>query len=330
MPLIGEGNYGCVFRPFVKCEKKKIKKAVGKVFVNPKEYESEHRIQDDIVSKIDPDAQFTLPLLGDCKIQSFKPSDRASECSLIDSKILPNLHQLIYKDGGQNLKDVLLSKGSVKKFKMIFSKMRPILAGLVKMEIYGYVHQDIKPQNIMYDGKKIHLIDFGIMAKSSDIFGAENMYILKYDYPYYPPEYKVYAFKTSHWPTFVSKVHDNFKFYFNIGGQNYTNMLSIIQNEIGIDVKTELKNSFTKKRKQLLQSNKAFAKVDIYSLGIVFLQLFIWSGLHEKVFVKKSKNKLLKEKLILLIRAMIHFDMDSRGNAQYILSCYDNMFSLLY
>ena len=140
----------------------------------------------------------------------------------------------------------------------------------------------------------------------------------------------MYAYKTSHLTTFISKVYDNFEFYFNIGGQNYTNMVSIIQNEIGIDVNVELKNSFTKKRKQILASNKTVAKVDVYSLGIVFLQLFIWSGLPEKVFLKKSKNKLLKEKLILLIRAMIHFDMENRSNAQHILSLYDDMFSLLY
>lgn len=324
MPLIGEGNYGCVFRPYVKCGKEKFPKAVGKVFVDATENNYEHEIYDKVVKEIDPNFTFTLPLYKACDVITFRKSNAADACSLIDKSKLQRYPQLIYKDGGHSLKDVMKQKGTITKFKRIMTKLRPILVGIDAIIQHGYVHQDIKPHNIMFDGDRLYLIDFGITKPKEQVFRMDNMHVLKYDYPYYPPEYKVYALRNMSINHFVSKVYANFDFTFNIGGEHVSNVLEIIKSVIGIETRNELQKSFSKIRrgpKAVFRTDK----IDLYSLGIVILELFIWSGLHTRQYKRKNKNTTFKDQTIELIRGLTHFDVEARFTCQQAIESYDKI-----
>lgn len=325
MPVIGEGNYGCVFRPHVQCDGKKPKynHAVGKVFVDQAYHDFEYQVNIDVIKKIDPDSSFTLPLYDACDIVQFQKKNAAADCTLIDKGKVQRYHQLIYKDGGHSLKEILRAKGSVTKLRSLVSKMRPILIGLHAIQKHGYVHQDIKPHNIMYDGKKLYIIDFGIMMKARNVYSPENMHVLKYDYPYYPPEYKLYALRQSNLSTFIAKVHSNFSFIFEIGGVQYHDLLNIINNDIGVVVKTELADAFIKRRKT--DTRFSTEKIDLYSLGIVLLEMYLWSGLQNIQYKRDSKNKRFKDSLRQLIEGMIHFDVEKRFNTTEAIKAYDSI-----
>ena len=334
MPLIGEGNYGCVFKPYIKCKnehkigssKTKVKTPnnakVGKVFVDNLEFNNEKEIQE-IIAKIDPKNEFTVPLYEDCNVNSFKDSNSADKCMLINTKIKTNYYQLIYRDGGVSFKDLLKLPGSPTKFLILLSKLKPILLGIEKLNNARYVHQDIKPPNILFDTHKISLIDFGIMTHVNQIYNQDNMYVLRYNYPYYPPEYKLFVYKKNTFPVFYRNFLENFDFIFNIGGKQVDLLHNI--SSLGINIETELQALYSKKFDNHVYSTD---KIDIYSLGIVLLEFFIWSGIFNKDY-KDYKNENIKNMIIEFIKGMIHFNIDERYDFKTLIKQYDNLNSNL-
>lgn len=324
MPLIGEGSYGCIFRPYVNCKikTKRIKSGVGKIFIDNIDFQNEKSIQEKI-DLLDPKYEFTVPLYTSCDTNKFIKNDQAEKCTLLDNSINNSHKQLIYKYGGKDFKSILKLKGNINKFMDIFIKLRPILLGIKKLYENNYVHQDIKPANILFDGKKISLIDFGIVTHCNKIYTQENTYVLKYNYPYYPPEYKLFIHK-GNFNSFYSKTMNNFKFDFLIGGR-YIDLVYIIRNIININIKEELNNIYNSTNKNnIFEPNK----IDLYSVGIVILELYIWSNLYNKTFSKNSINEQLQIKLTLLIKSMIRFDSRLRENILTIINIYDDIIKL--
>lgn len=333
MPLIGEGNYGCVFRPSIKCKNKfntptilKSNKKVGKIFVDKLEFDNEKDIQK-IISKIDPNNYFTLPLYEDCDNVSFKDSNGANKCNLINTRINDKYYQLTYGYGGISLKELLRVPGNPSKFLIVFSKLKPVLEGLQKLYDAKYVHQDVKPPNILFDTHKLYLIDFGIMTQKDKIYTEDNTYVLKYDYPYYPPEYKLYVNKNSSFNTFYKTFLANFDFIFSIGG-HHADMLEYIS-QLGINIQDDLQKLYNKRYDKTTYSTE---KIDIYSLGIVLLQLFIWSGLlsnNTSPSNHTSKREQLKEEIIKFIKGIIEFDIAKRYNFDELISNYNKITKLM-
>ena len=324
MPLIGEGSYGCIFKPIVTCQKKinVPKNTIGKVFVDYSEFDLEKTIQYKI-KKIDPNNEFTIPLYNICDIAKFSKKDEVNKCTLISNKenTLTEYPQLIYKYGGKDLKNIYKNeKGSVLKFMNLFIKFRPLLVGLKKMINVKYVHQDIKPPNILYDKKadKLYLIDFGILTYSNDIYTHGNSYVLKYDYPYYPPEYKLYNHIGS-FNKYYNKIIKNYNFDFLIG-KNHVDLLWIINEYIGVDVINDLRTIYNNPKNVFNPS-----KIDIFSIGIVILELYIWSKLYNKKFNKNTPIKQLQEKLNLFLRGLIRFNSLERYDINKVISAFDDI-----
>lgn len=320
--LIGEGNYGCVFKPHVKCDgqKTKHKKAVGKVFVDQKEFENEMNING-VVDSIDPHHEFSIPLVDSCEVKRFTKKDQAKGCSLIlndlDKYSLTHYHQLIYKDGGKDVKTILAQKGSLSRFSKMMKAMAPIFVGIQKLIEKGYVHQDIKPHNLLYDGSKLHLIDFGLLKPGTHIFQKNNAHVLSYDYPYYPPEFKLFTTPKGGINPLYLKVMKNFNFNFIISGKT-VDLLDVIQNTLKVDMKDGLK--------YLIQNRKKayrWEKIDIYSLGIVLLHLFIWSGLHRKEYKTNTSGKRFQAKIKILLKGMLEFDVAKRFTIEQTIECYN-------
>lgn len=322
MPLIGEGSYGCIFRPYINCKNKtkKIKLGIGKVFIDNDDFNNEKSIQEKI-ELIDPKYEFTVPLYISCNTSKFNKNDEASKCTLLENSINNSHKQLIYRYGGKDFKSILKLRGNMNKFMNIFIKLRPILIGIQKLYENNYVHQDIKPANILFDGNKISLIDFGILTQCDKIYTQQNTYVLKYNYPYYPPEYKLFINKGS-FNTFYLKTMANFKFDFYIGGK-YIDLVFVIKNIIGINIKEELIDIYNLHNNILFDSNK----IDSYSLGIVILELYIWSNSYNNIF-DKNIDKQLQLKLVMLIKGMIRFDSRLRFDINTILIIYDDIIKL--
>ena len=303
MPLIGEGSYGCVFDPPMPCiesRKTRRKNTVGKVFISEEEFESERKITK-IVKDVDPNSKFTIPLYNSCRVKDLDKDETYKKCELFrhfhgDIKAL---YQLVYKNGGINIKDLMRrTKGTIPRFKKIMRSMCNVVHGIKSLIDAGYVHQDIKPANILWQAKsnQILLIDFGIMIKANEVYKDKNKFVLRYDYPYFPPEYKRYD------------TINNYNIFYNKVMANYNNSihLEVIRN-LGIPIKQQLQDAFVLSETKYQQPNK----IDIFSLGIVFLELYLWA--------KVYKNKKLSQAFKPLLLGMICFNVEERFNIDQVI-----------
>lgn len=316
-PFLGEGTYGCVFKPPVTCKNKPTTSGVvGKVFKSEKEFKKEVEINE-IVKRVDPQRKFTLPMMDTCRTKYFESKDQVGQCKLINNPYdSTGFSQIIYKDGGENFKSIMNKiQGSPGAFVKIMKMLKPILQGLVKLQSAGYVHQDIKPQNMLIKNNKAYLIDFGLVNMAQNIYREEQRYILEYNYPYYPPEYKLWVYRNS-FSTFYNKVIRNYQFETIINNKKY-NLTQVMQ-RIGIDFKKELKSLFQKKAMNV-------GKIDIFSLGVVILELYVWSGLYEKEFDKNTRAYQVKEALCKLIKSMIRLDVTKRVDPIALLPIYKSL-----
>lgn len=232
---IGSGSYKCVFSPSLKCqgsssrytESGKNEDAyVGALMGDKKDIQQEIK-EDKVLKKIDPKRNFTIPILKTCEkvvaedSPGFEEDHEFDECPFKvfnwDNSINKDITQLIYKKGGEDLSNVLInlksrivkifsngSKSKVQREKAIINILvnivvhfKNILNGLCAINKQTFSHRDIKPQNILYDYDKYHIIDFGSMSSfhqclidtsSEEIYKSHSIDYddSKYYYRYWP------------------------------------------------------------------------------------------------------------------------------------------------
>lgn len=292
MPFIASGSYGCVFRPHLQCKKnvKRKSNTIGKIFFTKEDFEYERDVNE-IISKIDPEHKFTVPYLGECETDNLNNNeDRVDQCIELDITGR-TVNQLIYQYGGLSIMDYISSRqGNAKDFKSLFKGLLNILTGISKLDNNGYVHQDIKPDNVLLGKKintKMYLIDFGLLDKKDHIFVNDNIEMLKYNYPYFPPEYKMYAYQNN-FNKYYHEYTNNFYYGFIINGSK--EYLIDKFNDIGIT-----KNIFYDAYNDTIHNmdwNSYTSKTDLFSFGIVVLMLFIWSQMLKYDIAKGVTNEI--------------------------------------
>lgn len=265
MTIIGKGSYGTVYRPPIPCDKKfKHKGIVGKVFSEKADFEDEIEIATKI-QKLNTSNKFSIPFYQTC----------------------PENLEIIYADGGKDLHEYLNAikpDDKVKELPAIMTKMKSLLEGISILLENGYVHQDIKSQNIVYNGKNIYLIDFGLMIKKSELY--KNDSFLKYTYLAFPPEFK----RNYYGQKFIPEFFKNLGPYLSFIKQIYPNYLKDLQ---------ALK----------AQPSYPADKMDVYSLGMVIMEVYMNYKYHNKTIES-------------LIKDMICFNPAKRLTADAILKKY--------
>lgn len=251
MVLIGEGTYGKVYRPALPCRGKQIRgKYVGKVFEDDDEFKAEIKISHRI-NEINSRHIFTVPMYETC----------------------PENLQILYKDGGMDLYDYIYDHKPTK-FKTIMKNMKFVCHGLKMLIDNKMVHQDIKLENLVFNGTKLYLIDFGLMTSFAKVYKKKEF--LKFDYLPFPPEYKYAVFGDEKFKDVFLKHLKSHRIY-------------RLLKKIYPDYMNDLNALDSKDEK----------KIDIYSLGMVIIQLYQWYG--------KSNAD-----VEALIRGMICFDPKKR------------------
>ena len=184
--VIGEGTYGCVHKPSLECDNKKInyRNKVSKL-LSTKEADKEIT-EYKIIENIDHDNEFYLGNPVKCDVKKNTQNIKSiSKCKNGEKflKDIQKLSLLIMEDGGKNLaifaRDVKkweINKSNIEKIELFWIEAHRILLGLKAFIDNDIVHHDLKPQNIVYDIEKnrINFIDFGFMTTKKKILNKSK------------------------------------------------------------------------------------------------------------------------------------------------------------
>jgi serine/threonine protein kinase len=325
---IESGTYGCVFSPHLKCRGvKNIPKSVGKVFNKARYADEEARITKKVTKDIDPKGKFTLPVLAQCDIDYFRQTDQVNKCPLIKPGVDINTYkQIVYPHAGKSLEDVLNDRtrmrGSPATFLKLLKLFRPILEGLGKFTDHQLIHNDIKPNNIMYTKGKLYLIDFGRLTHHDEMFTRAMVPFLIDDKYWYAPECKAFVHpRSSGAEALYRGVMRNF------AGCRY--LIRALSTHLRMNPLADLEAFFNAQVPQKQYKNLFAGKIDMYSLGFVIIDLYLWSEYHEQIYKTNSPKAVIREMVINLIRGMVQFDPRKRSTSEDALAQLDDIFKLM-
>jgi hypothetical protein len=334
---IASGAYGCVTNPPVKCMHHSKRSSnpiydpetkIGKVFERSSSANDEKAMQE-IIQTIDPKGKWTLPMHMLCLVRDFSVKDEKHKCHLLQGSADKKgkfYHQLIYENGGKDLwkwaKMANNEKWSAVRKRNLFIKMcralRPIFVGLNDLHKHKYLHMDLKPPNMLFDGKKLFVIDFGLMDKTEQVYALDNKHmthILKYDYPYYPPEFKIFAHhkesRSSDWH-FIKFIHN---FGYDSYHAKHNPRLDNVKKQYDMFFKKLLQNGRFNESKLQKTFSQQTSKIDIYSLGESFLELYKKLVTEDTLFTIQMKH---------LLKRMVDVDCTTRPTWEAIINMYDS------
>ena len=193
--VVGEGGFGCVHYPPLKC-KDKSKDPVNKNMVSKlltsDNAESEFETQ---TSYIDPEQYFHIFPSSTCHPSNTPTNlDAINECKRFNANSIDDYELLMQENGGINLVDFEnkfaystpsnYSRIALEKFWVSMSR---IMYGLTELSRHNQVHHDLKSQNMVYneDTVQAKMIDFGLMTEAKDVQVRDLNWS-------YPPEVELY------------------------------------------------------------------------------------------------------------------------------------------
>jgi serine/threonine protein kinase len=309
---IGEGTYGCIYKPSLECSEKAYNildydNLVGKYGAldsNKDELKST-----ELIEKIDPKNEFHLPTPILCK-----PKTTGIDFQSCDVKVKPGeTSLLVMHDGGYDLshfcKDFLMEWKKKNKVSIFWKEFAKLFYGLIVFKKKGIVHYDLKPQNILFNPikNKMVYIDFGLMTTRNKIildgrmgyegsfhwsYPMDNYYLNKVHFEEFMNE--PVEIKKKYASVFLKKINDKgmttaeelqinekmdihhpraFVSFFN--DINYTDNLLTLE-KVDIDLFFNTMISYTGGYEWF--ANKTVDTIDIYGLGMTlqFVAIFFY------------------------------------------------------
>lgn len=182
--IIGQGTYGCVYRPNIDCQTKKIdsKQYLSKIQRKDKTSKNEIKIGKKIISL--PKQIYSnrfAPILESCPIEIGKMEEQQfSTCKMIvqgkekikKTGLLSNKIQYIGEHTlGDYLEEQLSSQNTKQYLKKVAETHIYLLKSLETLNQINVLHLDLKHNNIMFDEKKglPIIIDFGLSYNSENL-----------------------------------------------------------------------------------------------------------------------------------------------------------------
>ena len=199
--VVGEGTYGCVLKPSLKCKNKtpNYKNKVSKVMLDFDAYEESKEY--DNISKISGLEKYAITAPVYCKpIIDTKFDKSVKQCKNDKVKRMFKydknaLSLLILQDGGINLDDYLkkiFPKQTLEEKKIFLTSIINLIDGLTFFREKNIIHRDIKLLNIVYNinSGESKFIDFGLMTtKYKYIYNCKNnKEHFGISWNYFPPE----------------------------------------------------------------------------------------------------------------------------------------------
>lgn len=346
--MIGEGSYGCVFKPSIPCNKyKSDNNKVSKVFASDeatKELNQEYKINK-MIEKIPNHQLWSNIWYKKCKppdyttLKTIEPDiDKCLDMNNISINEYNNQRNMLIGDyGGTTFNEYILKLLTKKKFNdinvvirnilIIFKNMKPLFIGIDQMNKNGILHNDIKGDNIMINNGQFKLIDFGLSSNHTNIKFIIDRSLGEFDYDriYIPYTYEyIYSFADK---DSLNYELDDIKYnIYRYSHETYNYIHEIIfkrnnSHKYLIDLISRIKN------KESSNINELINKVDVYSLGIILpLTIFKLSMAYGK---KTLFNKLMNHKYIKpifeLFKDMTEPDALDRISSNQALKRYNNL-----
>lgn len=158
--MIHIGSEGCIVIPSLK--KGNNNEYVTKLFYNKEaKYREINSLQLFKSSHLDDSGTFTITSYDEDPITI--PSDIVKKCNRPISGLFIN-----YSYGGVPIKSILTNPNDVLQIKNVIKSLIPIAKFVDGMNSKGYYHYDLHDSNIVYNGKKSYIIDFGNLIKKED------------------------------------------------------------------------------------------------------------------------------------------------------------------
>lgn len=201
--FLGEGSYGCTFTPAIPCDTEsvipnaKAAKAakpskLTKVFQNEKDVTEEWKFAK-LLAKVDPEQLYFIYPKERCDIprKKIEKQPNADKCNLVHQSPKPSFPALQMKFGGITLEQFVQRRPSDMELMHI---LRHVLRGIQKLHQFGYLHQDLKLDNILVDATGVpHIIDYSLLTPVKQAFDPRVNGYLRSQYWLHPPEYRIEA-----------------------------------------------------------------------------------------------------------------------------------------
>lgn len=172
---VGEGSYGCVHNPPLKCENKPHDSDPTKVskILTTKNANDELK-EFKLIQKADKAEEFHLGKPTACLPDNTEDNQKAiNQCQRFSSLNINKYKLLLLKNGGADLSQIKKEFSTLKvnnanrrKLEHFWLDMARIIYGSKVLMDNGIVHHDLKQQNIVYNEEngRVNFIDFGLMT----------------------------------------------------------------------------------------------------------------------------------------------------------------------
>lgn len=186
--VIGQGTYGCVHKPSLKCKDSTGISYTNKVSKILRKTDAKKEIAEyKNVDKADKKHKFYLGKPEACELDTTSASNKNAihDCKIGDDVLrnLKNYDLIIMKDGGENMETYVKKMKTWAKSEMstelcekfLLESLR-LFAGLKAFEDNDLIHHDLKPQNIVFNAKnnRLNFIDFGLMQSRKKLIKQAN------------------------------------------------------------------------------------------------------------------------------------------------------------
>jgi len=288
--LIGQGSFGCVFRPHIKCNNSKKKKNyVTKLIFEKNLYriERELRITKKIMS-IPNYQDFFAPIeeMCDANMSKFNETEKKN-CKLLtkknQKKYIKKIANIRFIEGDDILK-TLKSNNQKDNFIYFLTMYEQILHSLQLLVNKKIVHYDIKPNNLIYNKKKnkTFIFDFGLSFDIENIINYKKTFYIE---PH--PAWTLWPVEVHYLGFIISKERKMFYYEINEFADEYTqkhwvfkksnNLVTSVFLKSYKDKITKILNSYNKKDLNEIVHyiiNYSWKTWDNYALNIMFFRFF--------------------------------------------------------
>ncbi len=201
--ILGEGTYGCVIKPYLKCKSNKKLDYIGRVSKIMREKDAKDELAEmHKIKNIDNIEKYTIRTPIKCQPKIDDKFDKiVSNCTTNNvastyNKDKNKLSQLLVDDGGLDLDKFsrkIYENLSLQDQKVFMTSLLHLFKGLKFFSENDIIHQDIKSLNIVYNvaNGKIRYIDFGLAVSKKEFIRSSKFNLNKMAVSWfnYPPEF---------------------------------------------------------------------------------------------------------------------------------------------